>query len=110
MMREVWKGVSRSDLERSGVTAMAASASGSLVLSAGFPGVFPTRSALRQNPQQRPQVAFIVAPAANRAGEQRLAYLPGARSQHRSFGLMEVEAGGLPIEVEELEQAPALAL
>src|SRR5215472_12067309 len=73
-------------------------------------GRFGSCSTLRQNLQQRLQVPFVVAPAANRAGEQRLAYLPGARSQHRSFGLMEVEAGRLPIETQEFDQSPTLPL
>src|SRR5215472_4080499 len=73
-------------------------------------GRFGSCSTLRQNLQQRLQVALILAPPANRAGEHRLAYLPAARGHDRPLGLMEVEAGGLPIEVEELDQAPALAL
>jgi hypothetical protein len=54
-------------------------------------------------------VAFILAPPAERAGEQRLAHLPAARGQYRPLGLVEVEAGRLPVEVQEFNQTPALA-
>ena len=79
-------------------------------LSGGLACRFQPRRAWRQNLQQRPQVPFIFAPAAERTREQRLAHLPSARGRHRPLGLMEVEAGGLPIETQEFDQAPALAL
>ena len=44
-----------------------------------------------------------------RSGEQWLAYLPCACGQDRSLGLIEVEAGRLPIQPEEFNQPAAFA-
>jgi len=49
-------------------------------------------------------------PAADRTGIQRLTHLPLAGGQDFTFGLMEIQAGGVPVQAQEVDHAPALAL
>ena len=70
---------------------------------------FQSVAALCQYLQQRPEMAFVFAPSADRAGEQLLAHLSAARGQHRPLGLVETETGELPWEAEEFDQSPTFA-
>jgi len=53
---------------------------------------------------------LVAPPTPDRACVEWLAHLPGAGSEDRPFRPIEIETGGLPVEAEELNQAPALAL
>src|SRR6266481_9091136 len=63
---------------------------------------------LPQRREHRPEMPLIMAPASDRARVDLLANLPHAQRRDRALRAVEVEAGGLPVEAEEIDQPAAL--
>src|SRR5258705_13449586 len=66
-------------------------------------------SLLREDIEQRLELASIVAPAPDRTVIERLTDLPRAERPHRSRVPVEFEAGGLPFQTEKSNQPAAFA-
>src|SRR5690348_14561472 len=69
----------------------------------------PIGSPLIQGREERAQMFLVILPPSDGAVIQRLAYLPMADRCNGPFSSMEIEAGRLPVQVQKLDQPPALA-
>src|SRR5207253_9734229 len=56
------------------------------------------------------EMPLALPPTPDGAAEDRLPHFPETGREYRSLGAMELKAGGLPVEGEEYDQPPALAL
>src|SRR5262249_37654459 len=67
-------------------------------------------TALGQHIEERLQMALVMPPTFDRPTKDRLSNLPETGREDRAIGTMKIEASGLPVEPEEFDQTPALAL
>src|SRR5207244_11686209 len=63
-----------------------------------------------QHIKDRLQMPLVMPPTPDGAAEDRLPHFPETGREYWSLGAMELKAGGLPVEAEEFDQPPALAL